>query len=152
MKKVLSRCLVLALVLCLVCSSCLAETGYETVKAYLNAFDDGSGISVDASDVAENPLVLLMFYIDNKQVLLGGKNAAGKPELTMWFPSDNIFLAMVLNCLENYDELSSKADSGYCLAIAISANDNDGEDTAYYITSSSEAQAFYQALTKAFSD
>ena len=47
MKKVLARCLVLALALCLVCSSCFAEAGYEAIKEYLNNSSAGEGISGD---------------------------------------------------------------------------------------------------------
>ena len=92
MKKVLARCLVLALALCLVCSSCFAEAGYEAIKEYLNNSSLGEGTSVDASSVGANPIVMLCFSLEDYGMWLGGVNAQGNNELTLWSPSDSTFL------------------------------------------------------------
>lgn len=144
MKKVLARCLVLALALCLVCSSCFAEAGYEAIKKYLNNSSAGEGTSVDASDTDANYFVMLCFSFEDYGMWLGGVNAQEKRELTIWNPSIPAFLEVMTDCLEHWDELSSYPSDGYKFVIAIKTT---GDGDPLYITDADSAKEIYDILS-----
>lgn len=144
MKKVLSRCLVLALALCLVCSSCFAEAGYEAIKKYLNNSSAGEGTSVDASSVGANPIVMLCFSFEDYHIGLGGVNAQGKNEATLWYLSIPAFLEVMVDCVGHWDELSSYPSDGYKFVIAVTAT---GYDDPAYITNADTAKAVYDIFS-----
>lgn len=144
MKKVLARCLVLALALCLVCSSCFAEAGYEAIKEYLNNSSAGEGTSVLASNTDANPSVMLCFSFEDYGMWLGGVNAQGKNELTEWYLSIPAFLEVLKDCVGHWDELSSYPSDGYKFVIAVTAT---GYDDPAFITDADSAKAVYDILS-----
>ena len=144
MKKFLARCLVLALALCLVCSSCFAEAGYEAIKEYLNNSSAGEGTLVDASSVGANPIVMLCFSLEDYGMWLGGVNAQGKNELTLWSPSYSTFYEVMKDCVGRWDELSSYPSDGYGLVIAIQTT---GDDDPLYIMDADMAKEVYDLLS-----
>ena len=144
MKKVLVRCLVLALALCLVCSPCFAEAGYEAIKEYLNNSSAGEGTLVDASDADANHSVMLCFSFEDYSMWLGGVNAQGKMELTIWNPSASAFLEVMEDCLEHWDELSSYPSDGYMFVIALKTT---GSDDPMFIKDADTAKEFYNILS-----
>ena len=147
MKKVLSRCLALALALCLVCSSCLAEAGYEAIKEYIDnesAVEGTSDTSMDSYSVDAGSFVLLCFFFDDCSMWLFGVNAQGEEEVTAWFPSLSVFYEVMKDCVGHWDELSSYPSDGYELLIAIQTT--RGEDP-YYIRNTDEATEVYGILS-----
>ena len=143
MKKVLARCLVLALALCLVCSSCFAEAGYEAIKEYLNNSSAGEGISGDIG-VNAGSSVTLCFFFDDCSMWLFGVNAQGEREGTAWYPSGSAFLEVMEDCVGHWDELSSYPSDGYKFVIGIQTT--EGGDPLY-ITDADSAKEIYDILS-----
>ena len=144
MKKVLARCLVLALALCLVCSSCLAETGYETIKAYLNGTDAGTSLDATGYDLDTSVNVIMSFSFEKERILLSGENAQGKSELTVWNPSTYSFLQMLTGCLGKWDDFSAALSDGHELLIGIELED---QDDPVLVFDAEHAKQLYEALS-----
>lgn len=149
MKKVLSTILVLVLLLLLIQSTALAETGYVYIKTIIsdtigNGFSRTIQDAQSAKSLKTSTTVTLMVepWEEENNMMLVGRNSTNQPESTLWTASPVELYAILGTFCTEWRATSMVLDSGYSLVIVY----YDENDDPTIISTEEQADLLAQAF------